>query len=67
MVAVSTRGGLLESELASLLEDLETGGAEGTGLFPSTQVLIHLQLQPLPSVLERKSMELRVLEGLGWG
>lgn len=44
----SMRGGLHKSELVSPLADLETGGAEGTVLFPSTQAQIHLRVQPFP-------------------
>lgn len=54
VVAVIIRSGLLESELASLLVDLETGGPEGTVLFPSVQVLIHLQPQSFPSLAWRE-------------
>lgn len=41
---------LLVSELMSLLVDVETGGTEGTILFPSARVLAHVQLDPLLSL-----------------
>lgn len=58
---------LLVSELMSLLVDVETGGTEGTILFPSTRVLAHLQLDPLLSLAYRTPRSLTVLERLGRG
>lgn len=68
VVAVSTAGVLLLSELASLLVDVGAGGAEGTVLLPSAQALVLLQLGPLLSLAwRRRPWSLRVLERLGWG
>lgn len=55
-MAVSIRAVLLESELASLLVVVESGGTERTALF---------FLCPGAGP-EGKTMELRMLEGLGW-